>query len=140
VGRGGGLVGITASFGVAVGVGVCVGVGGSVSVSVGMFSVGVFMTATLLVFGVGVDVVATVELPYAETVQIQRRSATMSVPHPSPIFALRERVRNQCLKPDGLFGGIVYGEVGALYGCWNCEYGSGDCCIVYPPLQLFTIT
>jgi hypothetical protein len=47
--------------------------------------------------GVGVCVVATVELPYTEAAQMQRSSAAMSVPHPRPIFVLRERVLNQCL-------------------------------------------
>ncbi len=102
--------------GVGVGVGCCVGVGvgAVVGVSVGVSTtvdvstdVGVFTTAALLVFGVGVSVVATIELPYAVAAQIHSSSAAMSVPHPIPNFVFRERVRNQYLKPDGLCGGTL---------------------------------
>jgi hypothetical protein len=101
---------------VGVGVGFCVGVGEGVGVSVG-----VFWIATFPVVAVGVGVVAMVELPYAEAAQIQRSSAAMSVPHPIPNFALRDRVRNQFLIPDGFFGGKVYGgDGGYCDGCWYC--------------------
>ena len=75
-------------------------------ISVGVSTtVGVVRNTTWLVVGVGVSVAPNVELPYAEAAQIQRRSAAMSVPHPRPILVFRERVLNQCLKPDGGFGG-----------------------------------
>ena len=79
-------VGLGVGFKVGIGVGFCVGVGLSVGVSVGMLTVGGFRIVTCPVVGVGVNVVATVELPYAEAAQTQRRSAAIIVPHPSPNF------------------------------------------------------
>jgi hypothetical protein len=86
---------------VGVGVGGCVGIGEGVGVSVG-----VAWMEVLPVVGVGVGVVATVAAPYADTAQIHSSSAAISVPHPRPILALRERVRNHCRMP-GLVGGEV---------------------------------
>jgi hypothetical protein len=110
----GGCVGcdLGVGFKVGIGVGFCVGVGGSVGVSVGSFTVGELRIVTFPVVEVGVKVVPTVVFPYTEAAQMQRRSAAIIVPHPRPIFVLRERVLNQCLIPDGLFGGIVYGGGG----------------------------
>jgi len=88
--------------GIGVGFGVGVSVGAVVGVSVGI----AWLIAAVVAVGVGVcvDVGPMVLLPYAEAAQIQRSRAAIIVPHPRPIFVLRERVLNQCLKPDGGFG------------------------------------
>ena len=96
--------------GCGVGVGGCVGTGvGNVGVGARWCICGYSVTydhgCHMVVFGVGVSVAPSVELPYAEAAHIHRTSAAISVPHPRPILVLRERVLNQCLKPDGGFGG-----------------------------------
>ena len=65
--------------------------------------------ATVLPVVVGVEVtfVACVELPYIYTAKIQRSNATIINPNPNLVFC--DPVRNQFLKPVGLFGGILNG-------------------------------
>jgi len=94
-------VGFRVGIGVGLGVGVSVGAIVGVSVRIAWLIAAVVAVGV----GVGVDVVPMVLLPYAEAAQMQRSSAAISVPHPRPILVLRERVLNQCLKPDGGFGG-----------------------------------
>ena len=45
---------------------------------------------------VGVTVVPTMVLPYAEAAQIHRRRAVIIVPHPRPIFVFQSVFENQC--------------------------------------------
>ncbi len=93
-------------MGVGLGVGVGVGFWVGLAVGVGSCVAVVSWTTACAVVGVGVGVVATWVLPYTEAEQIQRRSAAIIVPHPRPIFALRDSLLNQRLKPDGLLGGL----------------------------------